>query len=98
MTNKTETVGSQGRSCVFADCTLALLKYHAAHPEATCRQLDKLFGISNQRVCQIIKRDKRDRMVIEYFRRYPDASLGEVKAIFHISDRRTRTLRVTSHG
>jgi len=98
MTNKTETVGSRGHSCVFADRTLAVLKYGAAHPEASNRQLGEVFGISNQRVGQIIKRDKRDRRVIEYFRRYPDASLGEVKAIFHISDRRLRTLRVASRG
>jgi len=96
--DKTETVGSRGYSCVFADRTFALFKYHEEHPEASNRQLGELFGISNQRVGQVIKQHERDRMVIEYFRRYPDASPAEVKAIFHISDQRLRTLRVASRG
>lgn len=79
----------------IAEHTLALLKYHERHPEVINRRLGELFGISNERVGHIIKRDKRDRMVIEYFRAYPDASPAEVKANFHISLRRARSLMPT---
>ncbi len=68
----------------IANHTLALLKYHEAHPEVSNRHLGELFGITKQRVSQIIKWDKRDRMVVEYFRTHLRASIAEVRAIFGI--------------
>ncbi len=77
----------------IANHTLILLKYHEAHPEVSTRHLGELFGITKQRVSQIIKRDKRDRMVVEYFRTHPRASIAEVRAIFGIrSSRRIQAL------
>ena len=77
----------------IANHSLALLQYHEAHPNLSYQHLGELFGITKQRVPQIIKRDKRDRMVVEYFRTHPWASIAEVRAIFDIrSSRRIRTL------
>ena len=77
----------------IANHTLALLQYHEVHPKLSYQHLGELFGITKQRVSQIIKRDKRDRMVVEYFRTYPGASIAEVRAIFDIrSSRRIRAL------
>ncbi len=64
--------------------TLSLLKYHEAYPEVNYRRLGELFGITRQRVSQIIKRGQRDRMVIEYIKRHPGASPGEVGTKFGI--------------
>lgn len=64
--------------------TLSLLKYHEAYPEVNYRRLGELFGITRQRVSQIIKRGQRDRMVIEYMKRHPGVSPGEVGEIFGI--------------
>lgn len=64
--------------------TLSLLRYHEAHPEVNYRRLGELFGITRQRVSQIIKRDKRDRMVVEYLKTYPGASPAEVGTKFGI--------------
>lgn len=86
-------LGQASMTDKIADHTLALLRYHEAHPELNNRQLGELFGITRQRVSQIIKRDKRDRMVAEYFRTHPGASLADVMAMFDIrSSRRVRTL------
>ena len=79
----------------IANHNVVLLKYHEAHLEVSNRRLGELFGISKVRVGQIIKRDKRDRMVIEYFRAHPDASPAKVKVIFHISERRVHSLMPT---
>lgn len=64
--------------------TLALLRYHEEHPEVNYRRLGELFGITRQRVSQIIKRDKRDKMVVEYLKTYPGASPAEVGTKFSI--------------
>jgi len=66
------------------DHTLSLLSYHEAHPEVNYRHLGELFGITRQRVSQIIKRDKRDKMVVEYLKTYPKASPAEVGTKFGI--------------
>jgi len=83
---------------VVSDHTIARLKYHEAHPEVSNRRLGELFGITTQRVGQIIKRDKRDRAVVAYLRAHPDASPAEVKAIFHISRRGEQSLRKEAYG
>jgi len=73
--------------------TLDVLEYHKTHPDISYQRLGELFGISRQMVSQIIKRDKRDRMVVEYFRTHPGASPPEVKAMFGIrSSSRIRAL------
>ena len=74
------------------DHSVALLQYHEAHPEVNNGRLGELFGITRQRVDQIIKRDKRDRMVVEYFSSHPRVSAAEVSSLFHISLRRARSL------
>lgn len=77
----------------IAKRTIALLEYHEAHPEVSNQRLGELFGITRQRVWQIIKRDNRDRTVVEYFRTHRGPSIGEVRAIFGIrSSRRIRAL------
>jgi len=76
----------------ISDKTIALLRYREAHPEVSYRRLGKLFGISLQRAWQIVKEDKRNRMVVEYFRTHPGVSPAEVRAIFHISLQRAHSL------
>jgi hypothetical protein len=76
----------------IADHNVALLQYHEVHPEVSNRRLGELFGITAQRVGHIIKRDKRDRMVVEYFRTHPETTPAELRSIFYISECRARTL------
>ncbi|MBA7536695.1 hypothetical protein ES705_28959 [subsurface metagenome] len=76
----------------IADHNVALLQYHEAHPEVSNSRLGKLFGKSRERVRQIIKRDKRDRMVVEYFRTHPETTPAEVSSIFHISLQQAHSL------
>ena len=61
-----------------------MLRYHEEHPEMNYPRLGQLFGITRQRVSQIIKRNKRDRMVVEYLKTYPGASPAEVGTKFGI--------------
>lgn len=77
----------------IADHNVALLQYHEGNPEVSCRRLGKLFGISKQRVEQIIKRHKRDQTVVEYFRANPGVSAAEVSSMFHISLQRATMLK-----
>jgi len=77
----------------IADHNVALLQYHEAHPEVSNSRLGKLFDKSRVRVRQIIERDKRDRMVVEYFRAHPEATPAKVKLIFHISHHRASHLQ-----
>ena len=76
----------------ISEGNVRLLKYHEAYPEVSIGRLGKLFGITKQRVEQIIKRDKRDRMVVEYFRSHPETMPAEVSSIFHISLHRAHSL------
>lgn len=76
----------------ITDHTLALLRYHEAHPEVSYRRVGELFGITQQRAWQLINRDKRERMAVEYFRTHPEASPAKVRAIFHITLQRVRAL------
>ena len=76
----------------IADHNVALLRYHERHPEVSNRRLGELFGISKVRVGQIIRRDKRNRMVVQYFKKHPGASPTEVRLIFHITLQRARSL------
>ena len=76
----------------IAEHNVTLLQYHAAYPEVSTGRLGKLFGITKQRVEQIIKRAYRDQMVVEYFRTHPETTPAEVSSIFHISLRRARCL------
>ncbi len=76
----------------ISDNTLALLRYHENHPEASYGCLGKLFGISKQRAWQLVQEDKRNRMAAEYYRTHPGASPKEVRAIFHITLQRARSL------
>lgn len=76
----------------IAEYNVRLLKYHEAHPEVSIGRLGKLFGITKQRVWQIIKRDKHDCMVVEYFRSYPETTPAEVSSIFHTSLQRAHSL------
>jgi len=80
----------------IADHNVALLQYHEAHPEVSNSRLGKLFGKSRARVWQIIERDKRDRMVVEYFRTHPETTHAKVRLIFHISLRRAHSLSDTT--
>ena len=83
---------------MISDYTIALLKYHEVHHEMSYRRLGELFGITTQRVGQIIKRDKRDRRVVAYLRAHPDASPAQVKVIFHISRQKEQSLRKETYG
>ncbi len=38
-----------------------LVEYYQAHPEATLREIGKVFNISPQRVCQILKGNKKEQ-------------------------------------
>jgi len=77
----------------IANHTLVLLKYHEMHPEVSYQHLGELFGVTRQRVSQIIKRYRRDHMAVEYLRTHPEASIVEIRAIFEIrSSRRIRAL------
>ncbi|MBA7695932.1 hypothetical protein ES703_104573 [subsurface metagenome] len=76
----------------ISDNTLALLRYHEDHPEASYGRLGKLFGMSNQRAWQLVQEDERNRMAAEYYRTHPGASPEEVRAIFHITLQRARSL------
>ena len=76
----------------ISEGNVRLLKYHEAHPEVGLVRLGKLFGITRQRVRQIIKRAYHDRMVVGYFRSHPETNPAEVSSIFHISLRRAHSL------
>jgi hypothetical protein len=72
--------------------TIALINYYHAHPDASCCQLGRLFGISPQAAWKHIDRENREQAMIEYYRTNPGASPDEVRARFHVSRQRAISL------
>ncbi len=54
-----------------------IFQYHQAHPEISCRKLGKIFGVSGQRISNILRTQtrktqimRRDQVIYQYAEKY----------------------------